>query len=79
MLLAKREIFASYTSGDFGVLRRGNDGVSKVVGIGDVCLETKNGSKLLFKDVRHALDVRLNLISIGRLDGDGFCNGFDRR
>jgi hypothetical protein len=37
---AKKEFFASYTSSDFGVLRMGNDGVSKVVGIHDVCLET---------------------------------------
>jgi len=39
----RKEFFTSYTSGDFGVLKMGNDGVSKVVGIGDVCLQTNMG------------------------------------
>ena len=34
----RKEFFTSYTYGDFGMLKMGNDGVSKVVGIGDVCL-----------------------------------------
>ena len=58
----RKEYFTSYTSGDFGVLKMGNDDLSKVIGIGDVCLESSNGSKLLLKDVRHARDIRLNLI-----------------
>jgi len=33
----RNKFFTSYTFGDFGVLKMGNDGVSKVVGIGDVC------------------------------------------
>ena len=36
----RKEFFTSYTSGDFGVLKMVNDGVSKVIGIGDVCLQT---------------------------------------
>lgn len=36
----RKEFFTSYTSGDFGVLKMGNDGVSKVVSIGGVCLQT---------------------------------------
>lgn len=54
----------------------GNDGVSKVVGIGDVCLETNNGTKLVLKNVKHVPDIRLNLISASNLDDDGFCNVF---
>jgi len=34
----KKEFFTSYTFGDFGVLKMGNDGESKVIGVGDVCL-----------------------------------------
>ncbi|RDX91303.1 hypothetical protein CR513_26737, partial [Mucuna pruriens] len=34
----KKELFTSYTSSDFGVLKIGNDGVTKVIGVGDVCL-----------------------------------------
>lgn len=73
---SKKEFFSSYIPGDFGILRMGNDGVSKVVGMGDVCLKTSNGSQLILRDVRHAPDIRLNLISVGRLDSDGFCNSF---
>ena len=53
-----------------------NIGVSKIMGIGDICLETSIGNKLVLKDVRHVLDIRLNLISIGRLDDEGFTNSF---
>ena len=54
----------------------GNNGTSKIVGIGDICLETSIGSKLILKDVRHVPDIRLNLISTGRLDDEGFTHYF---
>ena len=54
----------------------GNTSVSKIVGIGDVCLETIIRNKLVLKDVRHVLDIRLNLISTSRLDDEGFENSF---
>ena len=72
----RKEFFTSYTSGDFGVLKMGNDGVAKVIGVGDVCLETNVKVKLLLKDVKHALDVRLNLISGKKLDDEGCINYF---
>jgi hypothetical protein len=49
----------------------GNDGISNVVGIGSICLETGTRMKLILKEVRHAPDIRLNLISTGKLDDDG--------
>ena len=54
----------------------GNSTVSKIMGIGDVCLEPSIGNKLVLKDVRHVPDIRLNLISTGRLDDEGFTNSF---
>ena len=45
----------------------GNSGVSKIVGIGDIFLETNIENKLVLKDVRHVLDIHLNLISTSRL------------
>ena len=48
-----RDFFFSYITGDFGNVRMGNNGVSKIVGIGDICLETSIGNKLVLKDVRH--------------------------
>ena len=74
---SRREFFSSYASGDFGVLKMGNDGISNVVGIGTICLETSTGMKLILKEVRHAPDIRLNLISTGKLDDDGYCNVFN--
>ena len=73
---SRRDFFATYTPGKYGSLRMGNNDVSEVVGTGDICLKVGNGSTLRLKDVRHAPDIRMNLISIGRLDEDGFGNGF---
>ena len=72
----RKEFFSSYTPGDFGVLKMGNDGEIRVIGIGTVCLETNNGSRLVLSNVKHAPDIRLNLISAGKLDDDGYCNVF---
>ena len=73
---SRKEFFSSYTPGNFGVVRMGNENFSKIVGKGDVCLETENGTRLVLKDVMHIPDMRLNLISTGRLDDEGFCNTF---
>ena len=55
----------------------GNKGASKIVGIGDICLETNAGCKLLLKDVKHLPDIRLNLISTWKFDDDnGYTNQF---
>ena len=70
------DFFTSYRTGDFGNVRMRNSGVSKIVGIGDVCLETSIGNKLVLKDVKHVPDIRLNLISTSRLDDERFINSF---
>ena len=54
------DFFTSYRTGDFGNVRMGNSCVSKIVGIGDICLETIIRNKLVLKDVRHVSDIRLN-------------------
>ncbi|VFQ70711.1 unnamed protein product [Cuscuta campestris] len=72
----RKDFFTSYTPGDYGVLKMGNDGRSQVVGIGVVVLETKTGMKLVLKNVRHAPDIRLNLISTSVLDNEGYMSTF---
>ncbi|RDX98100.1 hypothetical protein CR513_19027, partial [Mucuna pruriens] len=72
----RKEFFISYTLGDFVVLKMGNDGVTKVIGVGDVCLQTNIGMQLWLKGVKHALDVRFNLISVHMLDDGGYDNHF---
>ena len=52
-----------------------NSGVSKIMVIGDIFLNTSIGNKLVLNDVRHVPHIRLNLISTGRLD-EGFTNSF---
>ncbi|KAK8976345.1 hypothetical protein V6N11_074220 [Hibiscus sabdariffa] len=73
---SRRDFFTSYILGDFGVLKMGNDGLVSVTGMGDVRLVRNNGTKLTLKNVIHAPDIRLNLISAGKLDDEGLCNIF---
>ena len=65
------DFFTSYSQGEFGNVRIGNEDVPKIVYMVDICLETNIGCKLLLRDVRHVPDIRLNLISAGKLDGEG--------
>ena len=44
------------------------------MGIGDIYLDTSIRNKLVLKDVTHVLGICLNLISIDRLDDEGFTN-----
>jgi len=73
---ARKKFFTSYTLGDFGVLKMSNDVVSKVIDVGDVCLQTNIGMQLLLRGVKHAPDVRFNLISVHVLDDVGYNNHF---
>lgn len=53
-----------------------NDGVSKVIRVGDVCSQTNMGMQLLLRDVKHAPDVRFNFIFMHMLDDYGYDNHF---
>ena len=57
--------FSSYKAGDHGFVKMGNEGACRVVGIGDLCLVTSTGCRPMLRDVRHVLEVRLNLIYVG--------------
>ena len=70
-----RDFYTSYTPSDFGVVRMGNNGVAKVIDIGNFLLETRNGMKLLFKGVKHVPDIWLNLTSTSKLDDGGYYSG----
>jgi hypothetical protein len=67
-----KEFFMTYKAGDFGTLKMGNTSHSCIACIGDICLQTDMGCRLILKDVRHIPDLRLNLISCDALDKDGF-------
>ncbi|KAA8526119.1 hypothetical protein F0562_007781 [Nyssa sinensis] len=71
-----KEFFTSYRVGDFGTVKMGNTSHSKIVGIDDVCIRTSVGCMMTLRDVRHVLDLRLNLISGIALDREGYMNYF---
>ncbi|GJU84542.1 putative RNA-directed DNA polymerase [Tanacetum coccineum] len=70
----RKEYFSSYTPGDFGVVRMGNTGLSRIAGIGDICLKFDTRMELVLHNVKHVPDMRLNIISTGLLDEDGYHN-----
>ena len=49
-----KELFSSYTPGNFGTLKMSTNHEVEVIGIGTVCLESNNGSKLVLNNVKHA-------------------------
>lgn len=74
---AQREnLFSSYISSDFGIMKMGNDRSSPIVGISDILLENNNVSHLILKKVRHIPDVRLNLLFTGKLDDEEYTYKF---
>ena len=46
----------------------GNNGSSTIVGKGTICIETSTCCSLVLDDVRHVPDIRLNLLSVVKLD-----------
>ena len=49
-------------------MKMSNSSYSKIVKIGDVCIETNVGSTVMLKDVRHVLDLRMNVFSTLAMD-----------
>ncbi|GAA0147557.1 hypothetical protein LIER_36541 [Lithospermum erythrorhizon] len=71
-----KSYFHNYKIGYYGEARMGNNGVSKIVGIGDVLVRSRLGKELVLKNVRHIPNFHLNLISSGKLDDQGYLNFF---
>ncbi|KAL4383727.1 hypothetical protein GQ457_15G024680 [Hibiscus cannabinus] len=71
------DFFSTYQTGDFGAVKMRNQETSKIVGIENVILKTNTDCEIVLNDVRHVPDMRLNLISAGKLDDAGYMNLFD--
>jgi hypothetical protein len=54
----------------------GDDAPCKIVGMGKVQINKKNGNQWLLKEVRHVLDLRKNVISTGHLASEGCISTF---
>jgi hypothetical protein len=52
----------------------GNEAKCEIVGMEDIQLETSIGCKLLLKDVIYVPEMHFSLISIGKLDDEGYHN-----
>jgi len=50
----------------------GNHVVSKIIGMYDIYITTNLCCKLILKDVKHIVDLRLNLISTGMCDDERY-------
>ena len=53
-------------------------GIVDIVGISDTKIKINLGYKMMLKDTRHVVDLRLNFLSVGRLDDEGFESRFGR-
>ena len=58
-------------------MKMGNSSYSKIVEIGDVCIESNVGSTMMLKDVRHVPNLRMNVFSTLTIDQAGYCNNLD--
>jgi hypothetical protein len=68
------DFFSSYTSGNFGWVKMGNEAKCEIMGMRDIHLETSIWCKLLLKDIRYVPEMRFSLISIRKLDDEGYHN-----
>ena len=50
-IIPMKELFTTYKAREFGTVKMGNFSYSKIVRIGDVCIETNVGSTMMLKDV----------------------------
>ena len=73
-IIHKKGLFTSYKAGDFGTVKMSNSSYSKIVRIGDVCIETNVGSTMMLKDVRHVPYLIMNVFSTLAMDQAGYCN-----
>ena len=68
-----RSLFSAYTPGNHGEARMADDQTIRIIGMGEVHLRLTSGSTLTLKNVHHVERLRLNIISVGQLDEDGYC------
>jgi hypothetical protein len=54
----------------------GNDRQTNVIGAEDICVETSNETTLVLKGVKHIPGLQFNLLSVEKLDNEGYDNSF---
>ena len=71
-----REIMENYVSGDYGKVHLADDETLNIMGKGDVRVKLPNGTTWKLQGVRYIPGLKRNLISVGQLDGEGYCTTF---
>ena len=74
-----RDWFKEYKSIDGEEVLIGNNIACQMIGVGNISIKMFNGSSKILSGVRHAPNLRGNLISIGSLDESSFVNKFEDR
>uniref|UniRef100_A0A2N9IUP8 CCHC-type domain-containing protein n=1 Tax=Fagus sylvatica TaxID=28930 RepID=A0A2N9IUP8_FAGSY len=67
-----RNWFDTYRSINCGSVRMGNDAACTIIGMGTIKIKMSDGVVRTLEEVRHILDMRKNLISLGTLDSKGY-------
>ena len=68
----KKDWFDTYKPYNVGMVQMGNDATCPIIGIGIVKIKMFDGVVRFLSNVRHVLDLRKNLISLGVLDDLGY-------
>lgn len=71
-----KRLFTTYKSGYFRVVKMRNHKKYMVVGIRNASVVTNMSHILVLKNVNHVLDLRLNLMYVGKLDDRGIASHF---
>ena len=67
-----KDWFDTYKPYNVGMVQMGNDATCPIIGIGIVKIKMFDGVVRFLSNVRHVLDLRKNLISLGVLDDLGY-------
>lgn len=65
----QRDFFTSYVSSYFGIVKLDNSDIEEISSKEDAQLKAENGSKLIIKSAKHIEGMKLNIISVGKLEG----------
>ena len=73
-----KDWFDTYRLVNYSYVLMGNDASFKVEGIGNIRVKMFDGVIRTLCDIRHVLDMRKNLISMGTLDGNDLITNLPR-
>lgn len=67
-----REWFDTYKPCNGGIIQMANGAISSIIGTGAITIKMFDGTAKTLENVSHALDMKMNLISLSMLESEGF-------